>query len=91
MSLSDLNDILLVVNQKIQEEETLSPDDTADRLNRLNKLKDDISAEVEAMSNASSDEEEKVKSTFALTSSAPGCLWPVECFQMLWRKKGWLK
>ena len=67
MSLSDLNDILLVVNQKIQEEETLSPDDTADRLNRLNKLKDDISAEVEAMSNASSDEEEKVKSTFALT------------------------
>ena len=58
MSLSDLNDILLVVNQKIQEEEALSPDDTSDRLNRLNKLKDDISAEVEAMNNASSDEEE---------------------------------
>ena len=58
LSLSDLNDILLVVNQKIQEEEALSPDDTSDRLNRLNKLKDDISAEVEAMNTASSDEEE---------------------------------
>ena len=33
VSLSDLNDILLVVNQKHQEEEALSPDDTSDRLN----------------------------------------------------------
>ena len=56
MSLSDLNDILLVVNQRIQEEEALSPDDTPDRLNHLNKLKDEISAEVEAMNSASLDD-----------------------------------
>ena len=58
MSLYDLNGFLLVVNQNIQDEAALSPDDTSDRLNRLNKLKDGISAQVEAMNNASSDEEE---------------------------------
>ena len=73
MTLSDLNDILLVVNQPIQEEEALSPDDTSDRLNRLNRLKDDISAQVEAMNNAYQMKKKTVrpkpqmKSTCALT------------------------
>ena len=65
MILFDLNGILPVVNQKIQEEEALSPDDTSDRLNRLNKLKDDISAQVEAMNKCASSHEEEGDETRA--------------------------